>query len=232
MERVSVSYGDLPVLLVAPHGVDDLNTDYIVDKIASEMGLFSVINRGWKRSQNVDYLKDKANCNDIRHLHEDVIKEEFLDPILRIVAKMQKTLDERVFIFYIHGCSNDAREKANDENLDIILGYGEGNPSSYTCKLKLKDAFTFFLEEQSFGVYQGKKGGKFSGHSRTNLNQLFKKYWYPNQKVNSMQIEIVKELRNEQELLDITCDGLISAIDELILYDDATKIPEIKCKYI
>jgi hypothetical protein len=233
MERVSISYGDLPVLLVAPHGVDDINTDYIVDKISSEMGLFSVINRGWKRSPNVDYYNDKANCNDVRHIHEDVVKEEFLDPILRTVAKIQNTLDERVFILNIHGCNNNVKEKANDKKLDIILGCGEGSPPSYSCSSDFKNAFTFFLQEQNFGVYQGKKGGKFSGHSKNNLNQLFN-FWYPPMKgnVHSFQVEIVRELREDNDILDFTCEGLISAIDELILYDDATKIPELEFKYI
>jgi|LakMenEpi03Aug12_release.lakeMendotaPanAssembly.Ray.scaffolds.fasta_scaffold129119_3 hypothetical protein len=232
MERVSISNGELPVLLVAPHGVDDINTDYIVDKIAHEMGLFSVINRGWKRAKNFDYAKDRANCNDIRHIHQDVIKEEFLDPIIRMVARIQKTLDERVFIFYIHGCSDEVREKAEDKNLDIILGYGEGSPPSHTFNLEMKNAFAYFLEKESFGVYQGKKGGLFSGYSKNNLNQLFRSSAYLNKNVNAMQLEIVNQLRTENELLDITCDGLINAIDELIMYDDATKVPDIKLKSI
>lgn len=232
MERVSVSYGDLPVLLIAPHGVDDINTDYIVDRISNEMGLFSVINRGWKRSRNVDYQNDLANCNDIRHIHEDVVKEEFLDPILRIIAKIQKNLDERVFVLNIHGCDNNVREKANDAKLDIILGCGEGNPPSHSCDLKFRNAFTFFLEEQGFGVYQGKKKGKFAGYSKNNLNQLFNTLYPMKGNIHSFQLEIVNELRNDDDILGFTCEGLISAIDELILFDDATKIDEMKYKYI
>lgn len=228
MERVSISYGDLPVLLIAPHGADDYNTDYIVDKIAHDMGVFSVINRGWKRSKDVDYLRDKANCNNISHIYEDVVKEEFLDPILRMIAKIQKNLDDRVFIFNIHGCSNEVREKAKDKNLDIILGYG---CDQKTCDTKIKDSFAFLLEKESFGVYEGKKGGKYSGSSKNNLNQLFNRLYPDNENINSLQIEIVRELR-EFDLVDITCDSIINALDELIMIDDATKIPQIKLKSI
>ena len=63
MERVSTYYGDLPILLVAPHGADDLNTDFLVDKISSEMGTFAVINRGWKRDSVFNYATDRADCN-------------------------------------------------------------------------------------------------------------------------------------------------------------------------
>jgi len=231
MERVSVSNGDLPVLLVAPHGADDINTDYIVDRISSEMGLFSVINRGWKKSKKVDYYQDLANCNNIKHIHEEVIKDEFLDPILKSVAKIQKKLDERVYVFYLHGCSDNVRLEASDDNLDIIVGYGNGSPSSHSCNLKYKDAFIHFLQEQSFGVYEGKKGGNFSGRSKNNINQLFR-LWHNNENVHSMQIEIVNEMRTEEELIEICCDGLISAIDDLIMFDDTTKIPKIKVSSI
>lgn len=231
MERVSVSNGELPVLLVAPHGTDDKNTDYLVDRISSEMNLFSVINRGWKKSKKFDYYSDQANCNNIKHIHEDVIKDEFLDPILKSVAKIQKKLDERVFVLYIHGCSDRVRLDANDDNLDIVVGYGNGTPSSYSCDLKYKDAFIHFLQDQSFGVYEGKKGSKYSGRSKNNLNQLFR-LWHKNENVHSMQIEIVNELRCEEELIEICCDGIISAIDELIMFDDTTEIPKIKISSI
>lgn len=230
MERVSISYGELPILLIAPHGADDYNTDYIVDKIAHDMGAFSVVNRGWKRSKHVNYMKDEANCNDIKHIYEDVVKEEFLDPIVRIIAKIKKTLDDRIFVFNIHGCSNKIREKAQDKNLDIILGCGEKNTSSQTCNSKIKSAFMHFLEKESFGVYEGKKNGKYSGSSKDNLNQIFNKL-YPAENINSFQIEIVRELR-EIDLVDITSDSLINAIDEIIMFDDTVQIPEIKLKVI
>lgn len=222
MERVSISKGDLPVLLVAPHGPDDLNTDELVDLIASEMNLFSVINRGWKKGYSVDHLEDRADCNNISHLHEDVVREEFLEPILRSVSKIQKSLDERVFVINIHGCGDSVRKYVDDQDLDIIVGYGEGpKNNSHTCNIKLKDAFVSFLEEESFGVYEGKK--RYSGRARNNLNQLFKK-WYPNKYVNSFQLEIVHELRSEKSMLNLTSDAIISAIDNLIMFDDTCRI--------
>lgn len=222
MERVSISKGDLPVLLVAPHGPDDLNTDYLVELIASEMSLFSVINRGWKKSYYVDQINDVADCNNISHLHEDVVKEEFFEPILRSVAKIQKTLDERAIVINIHGCGNSVRDYVDDPELDIIVGYGEGlRNNSHTCNLKLKNAFVSFLEDESFGVYQGQK--RYAGRARNNLNQLFKK-WYPNQYVNSFQLEIVHELRADKKMLNLTSDAIIGAIDNLIMFDDTCKI--------
>lgn len=231
MERVSTYYGDLPILLVAPHGADDLNTDFLVDKISSEMGTFAVINRGWKRDSVFNYATDRADCNNVSHVHKDVVKEEFLDQIIRMVAKIQKNIDQRVYLIYIHGCSNSVRTKVKDPNLDLILGYGEGKPSSYSCDLRIKDAFAYFLERESFGVYEGKKRGKYSGRSKNNMNQLFK-LWYPNNDVHSMQIEIVRELREEPEMLQITSDGIIGALDDLLLFDDTASTIHRSSKFI
>lgn len=231
MERISVREGDIPVIFVAPHGVDDMNTDFLVDKISLEMDAFAVINRGWKRSEHFDYFQDKADCNNFLHVHEDVVKEEFLLPIMRMVSKIKKNLDNRVFIFNIHGCSNDVRKKANDNNLDLILGYGEGSPSSYTCDLKMKDSLAYFLERENFIVYEGKKGGKYAARSQNNLNQLFR-LWYPDFCVHSVQIEIVKELREDEGMLQITSDGLMGAIDDLLLFDDTESTVKRSIKYI
>lgn len=224
MERITLVEGQTPVLIVAPHGVDDVNTDQIAETVACEFGAYAVINKGWKRSDHVDYWKDLANCNNIEHLHSDVLKEEFLDPILRNIIKIKNKYNENPFVLIIHGCSDKVRKIANDDYLDMIVGHGEGNPPSYSCDKRIKEAFIYYLQRENFGVYQGKANGNYSGRSRNNLNQLFRK-WYPNENVNSLQLEIVKELRCERELIPITVDGLITALDSMMLLDDATNFP-------
>lgn len=230
-ERTSVIEGETPVLLVAPHGYDDLNTDYIAEKVAKEFGAYAVINRGWKRNLDVDHWRDFANCNDVRHLHEEVVREEFLNPILRCAAKIKKKYDEKVFMLIIHGCGDEVREVAGDPDLDLIIGSGDGYPPSHSCRSKIKNAFIHHLQNESFGVYEGKPKGKYSGRSRNNLNQLFVR-WYPDERVNSLQMEIVQELRCDSELLDLTIGGLISAIDGLMLFDDTTNLSPLEMKRI
>lgn len=227
MERVALIEGDLPVILVAPHGVDDENTAQLAETIAKYIGAFAVINQGWKKSTKVDYWNDLANCNNIEHLHEDVVREEFLDPLLRYVHRIKNNIDERVFVFNLHGCSDNVRAKAEDDELDIIVGYGSGNPSNYSCKIKIKDAFIYYLENQGYGVYEGKAGGRYAGRSHLNLNQLFKQ-WYNYDNVHSMQLEIVNEHRTT--LLKETCHCLSSAIEELIEVDDTVKLKRITRK--
>lgn len=229
MERTTTIEGQAPIILVAPHGMDDTHTAYIAEKIATNFGAFAVINKGWRRSAHVDYFNDLANCNDIRHLYSDVVREEFLNPILRFVVKIKKKYQEKVFMLILHGCSNSVRRFANDENLDMILGFGEGHPPSYSCDMKVKNAFLHYLEEERFEVYEGKS--TYAGRSKNNLNQLFRK-WYRDNDVNSLQLEIVRDLRVPQQNANDTIGGLMGALDSLMLFDDTTTLFEKNTKKI
>lgn len=211
--------GESPVLIVAPHGPDDKNTDLIAERVAIESGAFAVINKGWNRSSSVDFMRDLANCNDVRHIHADVVKEEFLEPILRFKNRIRKKYDENAFILIIHGCSDLVRISANDHGLDLILGCGEGIPPSPSCRDRFRKAFAYHLINEGFGVYEGLPGGKYSGRSRNNINQLFVR-WYPDNYVDSVQMEIVRELRCDPDLIDPTISGIVSAIESMTTFDD------------
>ena len=219
MERIRLVEGENPVLILAPHGPDDTNTDLIAERVALEFGAFAVINKGWRRSSSVDYALDMANCNDVRHIHSEVVKEEFLEPILRFKNRMRRTYDESIFVLTIHGCSDLVRSEANDHDLDVIIGYGDGHPPSYSCNPRLKDAFIYHLKNEGFGVYEGARGGKYAGRSKNNLNQLFTR-WYPDQYVDTLQMEIVRELRCDASFLDLTISGRVSAMDSMMIFDD------------
>jgi hypothetical protein len=228
MERVSIISGKLPIIVVAPHGYEgnDENTAYITEKIAQTINAYAVINRGWERDDSVDYMKDKADCNNVNHCYEDVVKEEFLDPILRFKNRILKDQRfDRAYIFYIHGMGNKHRKISGDDNLDIVIGHGAGSPNSFTCENWEKDALSHFLSESGVTVYEGKKGGPMSGWARNNMNQLFRK-WHPIKQVKSMQIEIVYELRNSKEKCNTTAYNLANAMRYLIYLEDfnSTKI--------
>lgn len=219
MERIRLVEGEHPVLVLAPHGPDDTNTDLIAERVAVEFGAFAVINRGWRRSSSVDSARDMANCNDVRHLHSEVVREEFLEPVLRLKSRIRRKYDENVFVLVVHGCSDLVRKEAENHDLDIILGYGDGRPPSHSCDPRFKDAFVYHLKNEGFGVYEGAKGGRYAGRARNNLNQLFVR-WYPDQYVDSIQMEIVRDLRCDAGLLDLTISGLVSALDSMMVLDD------------
>lgn len=226
MERTSVIQGSTPVLLIAPHGADDENTAEMTEYVAKNFGAFAVINRGWQRSSRVDQLRDLANCNDMRHLHEDVVKEEFMLPVLRCVTRIKNRYEGKALVLIMHGCKDHVRESANEEYLDIVVGYGAGRPPSYSCKLRTKNGIIRCLQHEGFGVYEGAPGGKYAGKSKNNLNQMFVRWW-PDKKVESIQLEVVKELRSDREMTTLTSDGIVAALDSFMLLNDSEEIEEV-----
>lgn len=233
MERVTTILGEehSPIIIVCPHGYDDPNTSVISEQIANELGCYAVINNGWERATIFDYDKDKCNCNDINHLHEAVVKQEFLDPLCKYVNKIENFHFEPA-IFIIHGVGSHIRK--NNPNLDIIIGYGKGEQSSsHTCSTGYKNLFNTHLTKQGFRVYDGKPGGKYSARSKSNLTQFFR-LWQMNQTVSSLQLEIVSDLRKTADLARKTGMWLSHAILDTVetRYDpsngsEITNWPEI-----
>lgn len=216
MERVSIISGKQPILIVSPHGYknDDENTATVAEAIASVLNCYAVINRGWERADDVDIFNDKADCNNVSHCHEDVVKDEFLDPILRFRARILKRYT-KVHMYLIHGMSDKHRINANDPGLDIVVGYGAGSPDSYSCDPWRKDAFINLLKDNGLCAYEGKKGGQMSGWAKNNMNQLFRK-WYTDPAVQSMQIEIVHELRADNDTAQLTAEYLAVAMSDML----------------
>jgi len=212
-ERVSlVDIGKTPVLVVAPHAYefDDEQTGVIVTEIAQLTKGYAIINNGWKRSDQVDIFNDKADCNDVRHVHEDVVKQEFLDPIIRFKNRILRE-HPMVLMFLIHGMANRHRIIAGDSQMQMVIGCGNGNPPSYSCEPWRKDVLMHLLIQSGFHPYEGSKGGPMSGWARNNMNQLFRK-WYNDQRVQSCQIEVIHELREDNDTAKLTASYLADAI--------------------
>jgi hypothetical protein len=215
-ERVSIINGKLPILIVCPHGFDgnDQNTSIIAESIAKKINAYAVINRGWERSDKVDCMSDKADCNNINHCHEDVVKEEFLDPILRYKNRIIQKY-KSAYIFYIHGMGNRHRKISGDDSLDMVVGYGAGSPNSFTCNIWQKNLFCHLLNNAGINAFEGKKGGMMSGWSRLNMNQLFRK-WYFDPYVFSMQLEIIHDLRNCKDMAKLTAEYIGDAMENML----------------
>lgn len=228
MERVSVIQSEndsMPILLIAPHGAsgDDEKTAELTEKLAEKLDCYAVINRGFERADKVDYFNDKADCNNVNHLQEDVIREEFLESVQKCVGRIHNEAME-ANIFLIHGMANPKTEK-----FDMVIGYGasESTHPSYSCDIWRKDAFLYTLSKNSVKAYVGKAGGRYSGARKSNLNQYYRSWEYSDM-VHSMQIEIIKSLR-EDEMLETTAHALSEAIEdyvEFLEFRDNDELPK------
>ena len=215
MQRVTLREGKLPIILFAPHGYDgdDENTGKIAEFIATEINTFAVINHGWERGDVVDCFGDKADCNNVTHCMEEVVKDEVLDPIVRFVSKA-KRINKTVYIYNLHGMSDRHRTIAKDE-IDMVIGFGDGDPPSYSMDLWRKNYFVHKMNILGLNAYEGKAGGRFSGWSRNNMNQYFRK-WQPDHSVQSLQIEITHELRSDTAMCSLTSEYLSTAMLDML----------------
>lgn len=196
MNRVNLHRGRKPIMVVAPHGYheDDYNTEIIADVIATELQAYSVINIGWHRGENAILGESVANLNDINHCMLSPCRKEFLNPMLEFKDECIEKFN-KINVFYIHGMANKIRKDAGDK-VDIVLGFGQGDPPSYTCHLDYKNAMVTRFREEGLNVYQAKVGGKFAAWKPENLTQLWRGK-YKDKRVHGMQIEIVNSLRSD-----------------------------------
>jgi hypothetical protein len=216
--RVSVEYGSNPFIIVAPHGYqgDDKNTALIAERTAGVLNCNSIINHGWQRSRHPVFNNDKANCNDFFHM-VDVVADEFLFPLLR-TAKLCVKRHGYCIVIWLHGLSNNIRKTSQYNDIDAIFGNGAGRKyNSYTCDTNLKDFVICRLNENSIKCYDSIPGTPYSGFSENNMNQIWKRH-YPNPYVSSFQLEIVKELREDDAISILTADCMSEAFNELHNY--------------
>lgn len=209
MERTIAFTGDTPLILVAPHGSDDIGTDVLTEKIADQLGAYAVINKRWRRAKKFDYWTDNADLNHVPHCLEDVVREEFLRPILNYKDEIIRDFGY-CLILNIHGFGS-----LPGDEIEVIIGYGDGDDPSYTCNLELKDAFVTFLQDESIEAVHASRG-PYAANTVNNLNQLFR-FWYPDDLVDSMQLELSSSLRKRHKI----STNLADAISKLIECDDS-----------
>jgi len=219
MERVSIIGGGNRILFVAPHGGDDDKIASTATSLAQGLGSFAVINQGWTISHRVDAISGVADCNDARHIHEDVVREEFLRPILRSVSRIKKLLMERPLLVVLGGHCGIETSNPNEEVLDMLLGCGSDAPSRQSCSTRTKKRLIQSLNNEGFSVHEDIVGGRYSGRSKNSLNQLFKR-WIKDPSIESVQLAIDRDLISDDEMISMTVDGLASAFEALLADND------------
>jgi nitrogen regulatory protein PII len=222
MERVSALEGDLPILVIAPYGLEDKGTGEIAKRIHQEIDAFAVINWGWKKTNKPNYETEEADCNSLLDIKlEPVVDDEFLQPIMNYVYRILSNWG-RANIFILHGIENSVTRRSKNQDLDLVVGYGSGNISSksHSCDPIMKDAFINYLLRQNIKTYQGSGDGDFSGNNKNCINQLYRRGNYWNSSVHSMEIGIVEDLRSDDSMAVILATELSDCMEEITLFDD------------
>lgn len=212
-ERVSIYGGKVPIIIIAPHAPEEPGTDIIAKTIIDNLDCCGIINNGWNKSKLFDYDSEQADCNNIEHLHKEVLVDEFLVPLIKLKTKLSKS-HTTIYMFTIHGIGQDARDYAKDQALDMIVGYGAGHPPSYTCNPWRKNLFMYLIEASGLVIYESKPRSKYAARNKKNITQIFNMdCWYPDLAVQSMQLQIIEDLRLDKPVY--TGEFLADIIDEL-----------------
>lgn len=249
-ERVTTIHGKEPIILVCPHGADDTNTDIITELAAKHLNCYAVINRGFERDDEVDVDNDRANCNRIDHIKEEVIFDEYLKPIQKFQQKIsqkgQKTAGSAYngiaywyqpsspcHIFHIHGCGNLVHKTAG-EQVEVIVGYGLGaKKDSLSCNPENKDLFIKLWRNYATGgeVYTGAGGGKYAGRDSNNMNQYFRKH-ITDMSVQSMQLEFPFSMRDSASQATTTAMVLSLVLQDYLKADGSALADPVTEKFI
>ena len=216
--RVSVGYAPSPLILIAPHGYkgDDFNTDIFTETLADMLNCNYVINHGWKKIEKPDLSNEKANCNNYTHMIDEVA-EEFLFPLLGIAKTVVKFYGYGIAC-WIHGVRDDVRKKYNKKDIDVIFGDGQGtSKNSKTCNSALKDFVVYNLSESGIKTYCSFPGDLYNGANYINMNQLWCNH-HPDPRMQSFQLEITKDLREDKTMTTLTADCFAEAFKNITNY--------------
>lgn len=227
-ERVTTVLGTSPVILVAPHGhdLDDSHTGALTIAAAKALDCYAVVNNDWKRSKVVDEIKGEANCNNIDHCNEPVVKAEFLDPITDAINDIQNNdannNNATPFVLMIHGVGNSIRAKSKDPKLDLIVGFGAGDKPRLTCEQWLTDLFIDSAEGiAKWKTYEGAPGGDYSARSSKNLTQALHRLYHGS--VNVLQLEFVYEVRKDDAVAEAAGKRLADVVKSMSNYTSYTR---------
>jgi hypothetical protein len=219
-ERVSLIHGNEPIIIVAPHACNEPYMNIIAEEMAKRSNAYALINNGFKVADDVDVMRDLADCNRIEHIREDVVREEFLDPLLATKRALARK-HARIIVLSLYGLDSQVEQRSG-HNIDVVLGYGQAVVNnSYTCPLWMIDMFINEWESHgwtSSSVYCGKPGGSLSARSIHHLPQLFQKT-YPDNHVQVMQILISERFRHDRGGAAFCGVVLANVIEEIAQVD-------------
>jgi hypothetical protein len=122
----------------------------------------------------------------------------------------------KCFVVWIHGVSDNVRKtNVSTKNLDLIIGYGLGKPDSLTCHEGVINKFLYEIRTDKLNCFIGQAGGKYSGYDYKNMNQYWRKHDLE-EKIQSFQLEIIKELRVDKTISELTSNCITDALKNSI----------------
>ena len=202
LERI---YGVNNVMIIAPHGVygDDDYAGVVAREMARILKCHAIINEEFSRSE--------MDLNDVTTLSDEV-KKQLLAPMAELPKRYKAP-----FVVLIHGCTDKGDGKS-----DVLLGYGQGDPSRLTIDSSVFDDIVKAAQKNKIKMASAEKDSDFCGWARHNLNQFF------GGQVRSIQLEIKKTgFRDSPERAASTGRKLAKIFGQFVGEEEVAADPEM-----
>ncbi len=187
-----------------------------------------LINEVYKRVETIDESNKEeglVNCNMIDQVIKN-LEDEFLVPILGYKDQIIESGYGNPFVVIIHGMGEGNRKTyieshKEDVNTTIFIGYGQARKGDerHTAPKSLVSSLIGYLREDdkhpTKAAETDEEWEDYRGWDKNNLNQLFRDGAYKDKRVQSIQLEITKMLRDNANIYK-TVDILGEASVELV----------------
>ena len=224
VSRIETIPGREPVIAVAPHGfqgdvrrdlrANDEKTGDLARELATRFGWYAVINEKYKKTgkgQQPDVARGIVNLNSLAQV-ETHVKDEFLGRILAFKEEIVSA-HGRLMVVHLHGIGRRSIETylethGGEPATSIFIGFGQALPGleRLTADEPTVDRFIRHLardrDHPLHAVKTDPEYRNYRGWSTDNLNQLFRRHPYRDERVRSMQLELAYTgVRDDEHLI-------------------------------
>jgi hypothetical protein len=225
--------GILPLLIVAPHGVngypmDDIHTGKIAEIIARKINCWAIINQLFHKPRENQRPSLMQYRLDLNRVDNAIQHPTYLDRLQGIVNTYS-----HIIIVWLHGIK-DANLADEVEALchaemrycpvHGIFGFGQGphprkadSRSAYTADLKTVEKLRRQLYNEGLNVILGAKFlSKYRGRHPGYMNQWFRIQGYPLSQVECIQLELGFKGVRRLEDIEKTAFAIARALKVLV----------------
>ena len=221
--------GRVPILMVAPHGVnqypmDDIGTDRLAETMARRAECWAVINRTYRKPRRGECPDIEKERLDLNRKDQAAMHPTYLQTLLDIVEAAPHML-----VVWLHGIKDRHLENeislldasaGQGQHVHGLIGYGQGGrpadkwtPSAYTATHRTIRRFSRCLASQGLNLrIADAMGSHYRGRHEGYMNQWLRLQGYPLSRVESVQLELGFKGLREETAIEGTAEALARSL--------------------
>jgi len=262
-KTIKKTIGESNILIMAPHGwsgklngkkaADDELTAEIAALTATRSNGTSLVNTVYRKPRKIvnentgkiaeekaDKAKKIVNAARVNQAKKFLF-HEFYQPILDRVDDIKEKFG-KALVVWVHGIGNEnikeeAEQMGLDQDLDILIGIGQGQPDRFTAREETAEQLINLLEqneEAPVNACLASRGSRYCGQHKNIMNQMFLNEGYKLSDVESIQLEIKNTgFRDSDKNAALTIELLseaLSGLAEFLIPVQKVKVEDIQVK--